>query len=471
MLLSLPVDLFFQQIVHYPTVYNGNNPFCKSPAATTYNPRDGLGTFVGNQGKLAYRPPFDLYAYNALFLTNSSMPLLKAECPTNNCTWPVYDTLGVCSKCQDVTSLLYYDCKTTQTDWLVNGTNKLTSVFPNMTQCGYWLNDAGPVPRLMSGYVSQNRTKGAALGMRWLPVYDPFLRSPVGKGSFSFKDLANPIHNVVIAATPDGAHGAYRNASPHAQECIAYWCAQTVQTTYNAGGLREDILQSWPLRPSIDGDPWVRANASAQPFMYKANFSLTLQSKQHAEDMITFSISNLTAVETVQVFDPFSPSFLTMESEQQTNEPTLRWINALQSTPPTLQPSGNGDNPWLAENISEHFSLITKAMSYAVRNSPGDTNGLIWIKGTSWTQETVVQIRWAWIALPLTLLGTSLLFLVATIVRSSLESEHVGIWKTSALAILFNGLGDDVQQTVGPNCRMSEARTKAREIMVKLAPD
>jgi len=74
--------------------------------------------------------------------------------------------------------------------------------------------------------------------------------------------------------------------------------------------------------------------------------------------------------------------------------------------------------------------------------------------------------------LPAILLLFSLLFLVATVIRSTKDQDNVGIFKTSALAILFNGLGEDVAAQVGSgNNRMGYTREKARDIKVKLDDD
>jgi len=92
--------------------------------------------------------------------------------------------------------------------------------------------------------------------------------------------------------------------------------------------------------------------------------------------------------------------------------------------------------------------------------------------GKAFKEVVIVNIRWQWISLPAILLLFSLLFLIATVVRSSKDEENIGIFKTSALAILFNGLGDDVQAQVGSgNNRMGYTREKARDIKVKLDDD
>jgi hypothetical protein len=83
----------------------------------------------------------------------------------------------------------------------------------------------------------------------------------------------------------------------------------------------------------------------------------------------------------------------------------------------------------------------------------------------------LVKINWRFLSLPIILLVFSLVFLIATAVRSEKEKDKIGIFKTSALAILFNGLGDDVQAQYGGVQRMGETRARARDMKVKLEDD
>lgn len=60
--------------------------------------------------------------------------------------------------------------------------------------------------------------------------------------------------------------------------------------------------------------------------------------------------------------------------------------------------------------------------------------------GKAWKYIRIVKVEWPWLAIPLSLLLISGLFLIATVIRSS--KDKVGIYKTSALASLFSGVGD-----------------------------
>ena len=90
--------------------------------------------------------------------------------------------------------------------------------------------------------------------------------------------------------------------------------------------------------------------------------------------------------------------------------------------------------------------------------------------GLAWKNVVIVRIRWQWITLPAALVIFALVFLATTIWRNSKE-KSIGVWKTSALAVLFNGLGDDVQGHVGSTEKQSQVRAQARDLKVHLADD
>jgi hypothetical protein len=92
------------------------------------------------------------------------------------------------------------------------------------------------------------------------------------------------------------------------------------------------------------------------------------------------------------------------------------------------------------------------------------------VQGSAWDMRTHVHVRWLWITLPLVLLIISLIFLAITVHKSTKEENFPGVWKTSAIAVLFNGLDDEAKQKVGVNCRMGDARAMARRLKVRLVP-
>ena len=60
--------------------------------------------------------------------------------------------------------------------------------------------------------------------------------------------------------------------------------------------------------------------------------------------------------------------------------------------------------------------------------------------GETWVTSTVVRVRWEWLALPISLLVISIIFLIWTVLLT--HRYQVPLWKSSLLATLYNGMED-----------------------------
>jgi hypothetical protein len=442
----------------------------------TYTTPDGI-SFVN--GTISISPGRDFTTFaEPLFFGNGTVPALKANCPTSNCTWDPFETLGVCSACEDISQDMQFGCITAPADWLSNVTLADTT-YPIVTACGYsFFPSTDDPPLFMSGYIlNEDGSPGEALSTRIFPLTsaDPFSRVPVFGGSLHFKDIHNPITDLLISGTPEGGPGAYRNLTPTAHECVLYWCVKTVESAFYWGTHYENTTKTVQLSTSEEY-PWLVTNNSAGDvhILYLDDFSLTLPPGDRPElHNNTFGLSNLTALQAAYLFDEIGPSYVTTDNE--TSIPQYRWLNGGQFFFgfPTVVPMPTISNPWLPSNnnLTAHMEMLAEVMTAVIRNTVDDSNQLQLVNGTAWAMRTAVKVSWEWMILPLLLLAFSLVFLFSTIVKSSREEGQVGIWKTSIIAVLFNGLGDEVQRSFGPNCRMGEAREKARELRVKLLPD
>jgi hypothetical protein len=476
-ILSLPLDIFFQQIVTYPQGFlHASDMVGTISQALVYSVVDGLHATRNSSQQIG--TSFDMIIQaEPFFHGTGSIPKLNGDCPTNNCTWAPYNTLAVCSQCSILFKVMQWECATAPADWL--STVALSdSSYPNVTACGYWFKNEG-TSTLMSGYVmNANRSRGEALSTRLFGLTDPnpFLRQPIFGGTLQLANIHSPIVDVLVAGTPDDVTGVYANKTPTLTECALYWCVNTVQSSNYSGLYSENITNSVQLEVSNETWPWHAFGETGQAHnQYLANFSLNLPSrKQPDPHENTFRVENITMLTTILMMDEILPAYVTAPNDLADSESSLRWLNGGQfySELPQSIPMAAKDNPWLPpNNISKHMENLAKAMSVVVRNSQASGDKIQLAKGTVWKQDTLVQIRWAWISLPLAVLTLSLMFLVGTVVKSSREREELGIWKTSVIAVLFNGLGDEVQQSVPPNCLMGEAREKARQLKVKLVLD
>jgi hypothetical protein len=447
------------------------------PRALSYIQPDGL-FFVNGSERLS--PGNSIIYYSGPLLNtlgpNQDVPSLNVKCPTSNCTWEPFETLSICSRCEDISAYLRFGCATTPANWLSNATSISDDPHTNITACGYSLHIEGGAPLFVSGYaLNPDGTPGEALTTRIFPLTDPnpYSRQPVYGGSLRFKDIHNPIFDFFISGTPDGHPAVYANRTPVVNECVLYWCVKTVESSVYQGNHYETTTQTVQLNTQ-ETYPWhVRNTSNGAYVSYLANFHLALPTREQTKlYKNSFYISNVTAMQTIGLFDEYGPSYVTASNISST--PQFRWLNGGQFFDDFGQeiPMPTLSNPWLPSNIniSEHLDNWATGINTLIRNTFDGNNTLQLVNGSAWAERPSLSVQWIWLVFPMALLAFSLFFLVNVIVKSSRESACIGIWKTSVIAVLFNGLGDDVQNSFGSNCTMGEARAKAETMHITLLP-
>lgn len=95
-ILAMALDPFVQQILSYPVQ--------QTPGITAQATMSQAQTFAPNANYTSFSQYYNAALWNTDFAVNPT-------CPSGNCTWPEFQSLGFCSKCQDVTeSSTLYDC-------------------------------------------------------------------------------------------------------------------------------------------------------------------------------------------------------------------------------------------------------------------------------------------------------------------------------------------------------------------------
>lgn len=478
---SMALDPFFQQLVIYPTRLV-LNPALRAtiPRVIDYSPiydvsrRNGVEMLQLEQDLQAKVLKY-LYAPSAqpLPFGKDFRPNIPLSCPTGNCTWPEYETLGVCSQCEDISDLLTYDCLTGPLDWIAdvkpaNGTGRL--VYENGTQCGWFINgtntDPASRPVLMTGY--RNATARLpyeeVLLTRIVNLVNSTNRDPLYRtGSYHFKDVRNALLDFFVASITDGPNSAYSQKPPVAQECMLAWCVKTLKSTYIQANYTEEVTRTF-LNTTPAAYPWrsVSMNTSFGHGYYQ----------QYIRDIhlnyngTEYGASSVAQTRTVYTFDDYFPSIYTKSNES--DMAYLRFKMQYNEGPPFLR--NISYNPFLApNNVTSHMERMAKALTDVMRSSDQHE----WIEGSAYTVESYVHVRWGWLSLPLILLAATSFFLLGTVVKSSLFKNDVGVWKTSAVATLLYGLPDDMQKKIAalaPEDGSRTPRAKAKELEIKMMP-
>jgi hypothetical protein len=344
------------------------------------------------------------------------------------------------------------------------------SGYPNGSMCGYFLNATSQDPTMMSGYlVDGNGLPGETLLMRTLPLSTIYDYKPLyGNGSINFKEYRNSITDVMIVSAANGsAAGVRQGIRPIAQECVLSWCVKTMRSSYDSGQYSEEVLHTF--ENTTEGPPpWVTVPFQTKyengtDNLYLQDINIDLGTNWEGRNITGYGLSNVSALAIVAGFQDIFPAFYTTNVNG--TVPILRWKTWATGTAwqRILE-----FNPWLApNNVTRHMERLATAMTNVVRSAPSRTM----LEGDAFVKETFIAISWAWLSFPFMLLMLSLVFLVATILKTSGDGE-TGVWKTSAMPTLIYSLPQDVREGLtssGPND--TAYRKGARRVRIRLLPD
>ncbi|KAF2430986.1 hypothetical protein EJ08DRAFT_206013 [Tothia fuscella] len=431
-LLSLALDPFFQQLVTYPqrpsTMQRG-----QVPRSVLYS--TNTGRFKDPMSIPVMAPDLELYTAAGQFMMQSAefpKSTIQPFCAGSNCEWPVFETLGICSECKDISPLLQFGCLEEDGYWR-NDFNYSQPAPTNRTffSCGYFFNASSPSPMLMTGYATNsstnNATAGQALISRVLNFRDPRTEQHYWDQSLNFKEIIDPIINLAVATVPD-ASAAYLNVTPVAHECVLYWCTKTISANYQEGKYSERVLSTFRNKTIRTNPLTYKLESNTINYDYLSNVTITPDGQSE-----TFVVANETALQTIFTFDQLIPLYVTQTNRSATT--LLRTHNDMNTTE-RARSLEYPENQWASNDIPQHMDDLATTITNAIRTYPGSSELVL----GSGSMESYIHIRWRWLILPIILLSSTLVFLVATIIRS--RRENIGVFKTSSLALLANGLDD-----------------------------
>jgi hypothetical protein len=275
---------------------------------------------------------------------------------------------------------------------------------------------------------------GTALILRQLNLRDPNTEEVYWDHSINFKHVPAPIINFVTVAVPDSS-SAYRNETPVAQECVLQWCTKRISARYYKGNYSETIISTFKNDTKI---PYpMLFNVSNHEYDYTTNITLI----PPGQDDI-FLVPNQTALQTIFSFDNLVPLYVTQENI--TSNAYIRSRND-GNLSNEARISVYPENKWaVPDNTSLHLADLATAMTNVIRQYP-TCSELVYGSGSL---EVFVSVSWGWFTLPIVLLLSTFIFLVGTVIQSRRQKE-VGVWKTSSLAVLANGLDETTKKAIG----------------------
>jgi hypothetical protein len=323
-------------------------------------------------------------------------------------------------------------------------------------------------PILLSGYAvgSNGQPQGETLLMRTLPLISNPLREPLWGSSINFKDVRNPIIDVLISSTFERSQ-VHTHVAPTLHECVLAFCVKTIKSSYSLGTYYEEVLHTYSDH-TTGGWPWSAFSYDDGSTDQTYLEDVTIRALMPGPDFPAsgWGLPNSTMVMTTLIFNRMFPAFTTVANDS--TQGTLRWRL---DHPTKVRTTRLMMNPWLLpNNVTKHLESLATAMTNVIRSDPSSRENII---GDVFIAETYLVVHWAWLAFPLIMLGLSIVFLGATIIKTSRSTrDAIGVWKTSAMAVLLYSLPKDVRHDVPSSSTWHRTpKDDSKHVRIRLVPD
>ena len=398
-------------------------------------------------------------------LSNTSILETDPSCPTGNCIFPVFSSLGFCSNCIDITQFLQQNsnCKQEQleeyghdhdlkrmncTYWLPPSSSGRNysyyglAVVNNSFSLSWDFYDSSPLKSEFSG-------APAFLARDLEP--DP-LGSENDHTPFELPDgkiIPNSLFRIGVIKTSPRTGSRSTGFVHTANICALSICAREYNVSMTSGVLRSEIVSTSYSNLTVQaGDP-------ERPYPRNSSYTFTFPNRTND---FTF-IHNIT-----------QGSYFTFERGMFL---ALGRILKGNVTFDSGGPAGDSENQLIifatsllqsGLNASTNIPKTMDRVAAAMTNHLRDLSSLN-VHGQSGSIELYVRVSWPWLALPVlsVILGMILLISVMKVTRK----HKLNIWKTSELALLFHGLDFSLHDTAEMD-KVSEMEEIAMALQVRL---
>ncbi|KAB8207581.1 hypothetical protein BDV34DRAFT_67357 [Aspergillus parasiticus] len=400
MILSIGVGPFVQQMVTVRDQLVPSQTTASVSRADSYNvtaTHDGTNSgWEINKESIAI--------YNAVLEKPNTDAPLKPNCPTGNCEFPPFRSLAVCSHCSDISHLLdassgKIPCYTTYSQYNYSLPTGLQLNITTIKSDGFSFDREG------NGYAATSVSD-------WIGFEESL---PKSNGFW-----LNTILNItsIRVAKPSNLSAAT------ASRCSLYWCVKTFSSGMESGRAYEKTLDT-----HYDAEPTypVTFRLPASHNLTAAN--LTAANLTVYDDALRLNDwmadkFNFTTGQNISCLTPSGDSEINVALEKVTGGAPTEFTQ-----------------PFVESETHDLFEKVADGLTTHIRTATSAAH----TRGRSWSLETQIHVRWAWIALPVLLIILAILFLCWVALQS--KQRRLDLWKSSSLPFLYiSELDPKVQQ-------------------------
>ncbi|KAK0616156.1 hypothetical protein B0T14DRAFT_567780 [Immersiella caudata] len=423
---------FAQQIVHFYDAEYAD--VSRSAWLARADILDSLGPKI-DSSSWSIDPMFKANAMTALFLpTQETLTQPRFNCPTGNCTWAPFSTLGFCDRCVDLSPQLDRSCKPLGTD-----------IQADVPACN--ISFPGPDPLRLTYFADPNASG---------PSSYMVLNSTKAENSTSLTDLIWPttIYQSIRAVVPAHDLGGTNNPNldptgtfldktkHHLQvdtpfigtECALTPCVRRLSASVSRNIYTETTLDTFSAvaGPIVFNQPLILS----PPWEPTKNFTI------HYEWIEALAIASIDPS-----LNPLGGQLMgtvqTHDSNQAIRVSDIPWPGQSSRPNDALQAAfyanfNETTCPTTEDNVRCAFRMLAMAMTKAVRDVGvvrNGTEGKEVVKGEVMSMGTFIRVEWPWFALPVAVWVLSLV----VVVLAMWGSRGLPLWRDSALPLVLLG--------------------------------
>lgn len=490
MILAIALDPFSQQLVQLDShmVYHDgviswgggladSESIASNARAVAYVKGSVMGDHADTKmNRYTIDPGMESAVLDGMFTTSAVVQRrLQVNCSTSDCQWDSFSTLGVCHRCNDVTSQLkkipnWATFVDASKDKDKTAPSSMTAYFlPNGAFLANvdqkWDSDGKDIyldnrndlpnqwnPRRMMAYNSAN--PNSTLGMK-------NVRTLIWATTAVSLDLSKFNYDIVNGQWP-----TWPDVPVVANECALYYCALDVSGAMTNGTMHETTKESSTLKLTERTTSGVTETNNTALASYPDDSLLSdigggyVQFSTDVTGMglesATLELSFDTGLCIAQYFhDNLAASANVTDHQIRSNTMTVQRTggdmpvgraNMANFANVFNQPEENDPIKTVGiwdrrtRSLEGQYQRIAQAMTIEMRNSGGlDTNDpTAFVQGRTGALVTVYSIRWAWFSFHVALLVAGLVFCIVTMAYATRKRRELDLkaWKNNSLAII-----------------------------------
>ncbi|EHA19588.1 hypothetical protein ASPNIDRAFT_39012 [Aspergillus niger ATCC 1015] len=331
----------------------------------------------------------------------------EPTCSTGSCKYPTFDTLGACSKCQDVTTGSKQSCTALSTNSSYANFFDGTAYQGAKPNCTY--TTPGDLQITPDIFEAATVNIGSENAVELEKDTWTFATTDMDRLNLSSSQgprvagILNPIVGLAAAIYDDpyiiytAENHTVLEPKPQITECALYFCAQRYTNNSYSSDHRS-----------------LAASETEQLYTKNKYFQMF-----YPNELAPLNSS--------------TPSFATNGSYTISGNTVLQILNSFTST---VSLSDQIEAGWTysvqeGKGTSPVMKNVAVGITKGIRAGPNSTT----ITGEAFTTQTYISVRWYWAVAPIVITILSILFLVL-IVAHTARAKGVGLWKSSALALL-----------------------------------